>query len=56
MGALVYFLRNAPWDAPQDFSVERYAAQLLNLYRNRQPLRFTSRRFVLKARKPTSVS
>ncbi len=56
VGALVYFLHNAPWDAPEDFSVERYADQLLELYRNRQPLRFTSRRFVLKARKPTSVT
>lgn len=55
MGALVYFLHAAIWSAPPDFSVERYADQLLDLYRKRQPLRFTNRRFLLKARKPTSV-
>jgi hypothetical protein len=54
MGALVYFLRAAPWSAPVDFSVERYAKQLLRIYREHQPLSFTIRRFVIQARKSLS--
>ena len=52
MGALVYFLHAAPWDAPTDFSVERYAEHLLTIYRNNHPLSFTIRRFMIQARKP----
>jgi hypothetical protein len=51
IGALVYFLRAAPWSAPPDFSVERYAEALLKLHRERQPLTFTIRRFFIQARK-----
>ena len=52
MGALVYFLHAAPWSAPDDFSVERYADSLLRLHVERQPLAFSCRRFILQARKP----
>lgn len=49
MGAFVYFLHAAPWSAPPDFSVERYADALLKLHRERQPLAFPIRRFFLQA-------
>ncbi len=49
MGALVYFLHAAVWSAPPDFSVQRYAEPLLKLHRERQPLAFTIRRFILQA-------
>jgi len=52
VGALVYYLHAAPWNAPDDFSVERYAPQLLDLQRNRQPLTFATRRFYIQAFKP----
>lgn len=52
IGALVYFLHAAPWSAPDDFSVERYADQLLQIYKTRQPITFTTRRFLIQARKP----
>lgn len=51
MGALVYVLHAAPWNAPPDFSVERYGDVLLRLNRERQPLTFTIRRFYMLARK-----
>ncbi len=50
MGALVYFLHAAPWSAPDDFCVQRYGDALLRLHRERQPLSFTIRRFILQAR------
>lgn len=52
MGALVYFLHAAVWSAPPNFSVERYAKQLLNIHKNNRPLSFTIRRFIIQARKP----
>lgn len=56
IGALVYFLHAAPWSAPDDFSVERYAPQLLALHRKGLPLQFTIRRFTILARKPMQPS
>lgn len=56
VGALVYFLRAAPWSAPDDFSVERYAPQLLALHRKGLPVRFGTRRFYIQARKPVDAS
>jgi SAM-dependent methyltransferase len=56
IGALVYFLHAAPWSAPEDFSVERYAPQLLALYRKGEPIQFTIRRFYIQARKPVQAS
>ena len=53
IGALVYYLHAAPWNAPDDFSVERYVAQLLDLQHQRRPFTFTTRRFYIQARKPT---
>jgi SAM-dependent methyltransferase len=52
MGALVYYLHAAPWDAPEKFSVERCADALLRIYHNNRPLSFTIRRFIIQARKP----
>lgn len=52
VGALVYFLHAAPWSAPDDFSVARYADTLLRIHYERQPLAFAQHRFLLQARKP----
>ncbi len=52
IGALVYYLHAVPWDAPEDFTVERYAEPLLRLHREFTPLVFTNRRFFIQARKP----
>lgn len=52
VGALVYYLHAAPWDAPENFSVDRYANQLLRLHHEHQPLTFTIRRFFIQASKP----
>lgn len=51
VGALVYFLHAAPWQAPPDFSVQRYARPLLALHARPKPLTFTIRRFLLWMRR-----
>lgn len=51
VGALVYYAHAAPWDFPDDFSVERYADTLLNLHRT-QRLTFELGHFIIQARKP----
>lgn len=51
VGALVYYAHAAPWDFPEDFSVERYADQLLELHRA-QRLTFPMGHFLVQARKP----
>lgn len=51
VGALVYYLRAIPWEAPPDFSVRRYRELLLALHHG-PPLVFSVRRFYLQARKP----
>ncbi len=50
VSAFIYYLHAVPWNAPDDFNVERYAQQLLQLHQ--QPsLSFTMRRFMIQARK-----
>jgi len=48
------YARRVPWEVPDDFSVDRYAAQLLRMHEQRL-LDFTTRRFVLVARRPASA-
>ncbi len=45
-------LRARPWEVPEDFSVDRYAAQLLDLHHSRRDLTFTQRRFYLQLTRP----
>ncbi len=51
VSSLVRFLAMIPWEAPQDFSPERYANVLLELAASGLPLTFTVRRFLLIARR-----
>lgn len=51
VGALVYYLHAVPWEAPADFSVQRYGDVLLALHA-RPWLEFTIGRFYLRAHKP----
>jgi SAM-dependent methyltransferase len=51
VGALVYFLKAIPWEAPDDFSIDRYRDVLLDLHR-RQRLSFAVQWFVVQVRKP----
>lgn len=48
VGALVYYLHAVPWEAPPDFSVRKYKAELLALHRQAR-LAFTIRRFLIQA-------
>lgn len=48
VGALVYYLHAVPWEAPADFSVQRYRQQLLALHAQ-ENLAFTIRRFYVLA-------
>ncbi len=50
VGALVYFAHAVPWEFPDDFSVERYAAQLLEMHRSGR-LSFDMGTFIIQARK-----
>jgi SAM-dependent methyltransferase len=52
VATLVRYFAFVPWEVPEDFSVERYGEQLLELHRSGRPLVFTQRRFYLLARKP----
>ena len=52
VATLVRYFAFVPWEVPDDFSVERYAEQLLDLHRSGRPLVFTQRRFYLQTRKP----
>ncbi|MGZ8743425.1 MAG: methyltransferase domain-containing protein [Nocardioides sp.] len=52
VATLVRYFAFVPWEVPEDFSVERYAEQLLDLHRSGRPLVFTQRRFYLRARRP----
>lgn len=49
--ALVSYLRLMPWELPEDFTVERYAEQLLTMHRS-PDLTFTEARFLLECAKP----
>ena len=51
VGALVYYAQAAPWEFPEDFSVERYAAELLGLHKSGR-LSFDMGHFIIQARKP----
>jgi SAM-dependent methyltransferase len=53
VAALLAYLRLVPWDAPDDFAVDRYAERLLRLHRDTQGsvIRLTMRRFWLRARR-----
>ncbi|MEO1062055.1 MAG: methyltransferase domain-containing protein [Actinomycetota bacterium] len=56
VGALVYFLKAVPWEAPADFSVRRYREVLLSLHDRPEPLRLTIHRFALQVRRgPTEL-
>ncbi len=52
VASLVRYLAMVPWEAPGDFSPERYADTLLELARARASLTFAVRRFLLIARLP----
>lgn len=54
VSSLVRFLAMIPWEAPEDFSPERYAGLLRELAARDQPLSFTVRRFLLVARRPVA--
>lgn len=56
VGALVCFLSAVPWEAPDDFSVERYQKVLMALHDRAEPLRFTIHRFVLQVRRPPTTA
>ena len=53
VGAIVYYGHAAPWAFPSNFSVERYADQLLALH-GRDDLSFRDGRFIIQAHKPAS--
>ncbi len=56
IAALVAYVQLVPWDVPDDFTVERYAEELLRLHErgpaSGEPFRATRKRFWLKAIKP----
>lgn len=52
VGAFVYYAHAAPWDMPADFSVDRYAAQLLEMHTGGR-LSFNMGHFIIQARKPS---
>lgn len=54
VGAFVYYCHAIPWEAPEDFSVERYAPQLLGLHRSGR-LSFDLGHFIIQARKPVQA-
>ena len=49
--ALVRYFAFVPWEVPRDFTVDRYALQLLDLHRSGRDLIFTQRRFYLRCRR-----
>ena len=51
VATLLSYLRMVPWQLPVDFTVERYASQLVRLERRAEPLVFTEMRFLLVARR-----
>lgn len=52
VATLVRYFAHVPWEVPEDFSVDRYAAALLGLHRSGRELVFTQRRFYLSLRRP----
>ena len=53
VGALVWYLRAAPWEIP-DFTIDRYGSRLRALHRicSRDHMNFFQERFLLTARRP----
>lgn len=53
VAALVAYLQRVPWDAPADFTVDRYAAHLLALHQRHHggPIPLTMKRFWIEARR-----
>lgn len=56
VATFVSYVRVVPWEVPDDFSVDRYAAELLALHASGRELVFTQRRFVLSCRNPDQTS
>lgn len=52
VATLVSYLRMVPWQVPDDFTVDRYADELLALHRSGRTPTFTQRRVVLQCRRP----
>jgi SAM-dependent methyltransferase len=52
VSTLVRYFAYVPWEVPDDFSVDRYAARLLDLHHSARDLTFTQRRFYLCVRRP----
>lgn len=56
VAALVAYLQLVPWDAPEDFTVDAYADQLLALHESGpargRPVRLTLKRFWLRCQQP----
>jgi SAM-dependent methyltransferase len=49
VAALVRYFAFVPWEVPEDFDVDRYADELLDLHHSGPDLVFTRRRFYLRA-------
>lgn len=47
VSTLVRYFAYVPWNVPDDFTVDRYAMQLLDLHHSARELTFTQRRFYL---------
>ncbi len=52
VATLVQYFAYVPWEVPEDFTVDRYATQLLDLHHSGRELVFTRRCFHLLARRP----
>lgn len=54
VAAVVAYVQRVPWDVPEDFTVDRYAEQLLDLHRRTGAgqVQLTMKRFWLKAARP----
>lgn len=52
VAALVRYFAYVPWEVPDDFGVDRYAAELLALHDSGAELRFTRCRFSLSLTRP----
>ncbi|HET7325787.1 MAG TPA: class I SAM-dependent methyltransferase [Nocardioidaceae bacterium] len=50
VATLVRYFAFVPWEVPEDFTVDRYAEQLLELHKAGRQLTFTQRRFYLLCR------
>lgn len=55
VATLVRYFAHVPWEVPDDFSVDRYARQLLDLHHSGRELSFTQRRFYLSVQRPSGA-